>query len=70
LRSERNRIILNRLPIQRLDGDDGDLRVGFLINLGAKRFELRARGWAQDAGEIVDVPSGLRFRKALLSMRA
>ena len=62
------------------DGDYGDLRVGFLIDFGAKSGELVAGGLAQDVGEIVYVTlrfvvrgslgSGVGWRGAISTTRA
>ena len=43
LRRKVDGIVLDGLVSQRLDGDDGDLCLGLLLNLGAKSGDLRFR---------------------------
>ena len=41
------------------DGDDGDLRFGFLVDLGAEGDEFSFAVGGEDVGEIADVAGGL-----------
>ena len=54
-------VVFNRAIVERTDGDDGELRAGFLLELGAERFKAVASGGRNDAGEVGDVAGGGNF---------
>src|ERR1700733_2802479 len=66
---EANGKILDRLSIERLDGDHRNLGLSLLIHLGAKRREQVLSWLAQDAGKVVHVACRFRFGKTILGLR-
>ncbi len=48
-------IVFDRAIIERTDGDDCELRAGFLLQLGAERFQAFASGGRNHPGKIADV---------------
>jgi len=56
------RVTLDVGSVQRVDGDYGDLRVSFLIDLPADVIQLRDGLPVKDVSEVVDVVSGVKLR--------
>ena len=55
VRGEVEGVLLGRKVAERFHGDDGDLGLGLVVNLGAEGGELGLGAGAEDAGEVVDV---------------
>src|SRR5271165_342841 len=58
-------IALDVGAVERVDGDYGDLRMGFVVDLVADVFHLRGCAGVDDVGEIVDIAGGLELRDGL-----
>ena len=48
-------VVFDGTIVERANGDDGQLRAGFLLQLGAERFQAFASGGRNHTGEIGDV---------------
>ena len=55
---ERVGYVINRIAVQRIDGDDGHLDAGDLFHAPAIGFQLRAGFGDQDFREVADVALG------------
>ena len=51
--------MIDVFALEGADGDDGHLRAGFLLHLGAESFEAGGGGGSNDVGEIGDVGGGV-----------
>src|SRR5579863_2712873 len=56
---EVNRVALDIVAVECVDGNESNLCVGLLVHLGAKVFDLGDRGLVENAGKVVDVAGGL-----------
>jgi hypothetical protein len=56
-----HRIILDALPLERMHGDNGHLRTGFLFKLSTKGFQLRLCVWLNRAGKVRDIAGRMNF---------
>src|SRR5271165_1120135 len=54
-----DRVALNVVAIERVDGDQRDLSVCLLIDLGADVRDLRSRRLIDDVRKVVDIARGL-----------
>ncbi len=62
---EGDRVALDVCTVESVYCDDGDLRLGFLVELLADVVELRDGGLVEDVGEVVDVVGGAELRDRL-----
>src|SRR5579863_6613831 len=63
-------VVFDGAIVERADGDDGELRAGFLLEFGAKRFQAVASRRGNDSGEIGDVAGGRDFVDIVRERRA
>lgn len=52
-------VLLDGFTLERENGNDGHLRAGLLLELGAQIFETLLDVWSDDVGEISDVAGGM-----------
>lgn len=58
-------VVFDGAIVERANCHDGELRAGFLIELGAEGFEALASGGGNDSGEIGDVAFGNDLRNII-----
>jgi hypothetical protein len=63
--SKIDRVTFDVGAVERVDGDQRDLGVGFLLNLPADVVDLGDRVLVEDVGEVVDVAGGLELGNGL-----